>query len=457
MILMRTSIVSLGALLTLLSTASCSGSDEDAPAGTGGGAGSSASGGSSGSSGSKSAGGSSGTKASGGSSGSAKGGSSGSSGKGGAMNDGGTSGSSGGSGNAGAGGSSGVSGASGSSGSGSIDNPLTHPDDGPPAGNPDGRADVPAEAGPADSSTPDHVVGTGTKESCTAQDFIEAVAAGGVITFDCGDEPVTITLTEPAKVFNDASDKVVIDGGGKVSLSGGGTTRILYMNTCDEAQHWTTSHCDNQPYPELTVQNITFIDGNAKSYGIDSDGGGGAIYASGGRFKLVNTRFFNNVCADTGPDVGGAVRVFQQSDNKPVYVVNSTFGGADGFGNTCSNGGGISSIGVSWSIYNSVFSYNHAIGNGGNPADSGTPGGGSGGAIYNDGNSLTLSIYGSLIEHNDVKAYGSGIFFVCNDHVGTIRIHDSTVRDNTGGGWNALPGISMHDEMTRDIVNSTIE
>jgi hypothetical protein len=27
------------------------------------------------------------------------------------------------------------------------------------------------------------------------------VAEGGVITFDCGDDPVTITLTEPAKVF----------------------------------------------------------------------------------------------------------------------------------------------------------------------------------------------------------------------------------------------------------------
>ncbi|HWP08484.1 MAG TPA: hypothetical protein VNN72_22230, partial [Polyangiaceae bacterium] len=293
--------------------------------------------------------------------------------------------------------------------------------------------------------------------SCTAQDFIDAVAAGGIITFDCGDDPVTITLTEPAKVVNDASDQVVIDGGGKVSLSGGGTTRILYMNTCDEDQHWTTSHCDNQPYPELTVQNITFIDGNAKSYGMGSDGGGGAIYASGGRFKLVNTRFFNNVCADTGPDVGGAVRVFQQSEGKPVTVVNSTFGGAEGFGNTCSNGGGISSIGVSWSIYNSVFSYNHAIGNGGNPADSGTPGGGSGGAIYNDGNTMTLAIYGSLIENNDVKAYGSGIFFVSNNMMGTLRIHDSIVRDNTGGGWNVLPGISMHDTTVQDIQGSTIE
>ena len=32
-----------------------------------------------------------------------------------------------------------------------------------------------------------------------------------------------------------------------------------------------------------------------------------------------------------------------------------------------------------------LFSHNRAIGEGGNPAEEGTPGGGSGGAIYNDG------------------------------------------------------------------------
>jgi hypothetical protein len=45
--------------------------------------------------------------------------------------------------------------------------------------------------------------------------------------------------------------------------------------------------------------------------------------------------------------------------------VNSTFGGAEGYGNVCANGGGLSSIGVSWTIINSVFSHNEAIGNGG--------------------------------------------------------------------------------------------
>jgi hypothetical protein len=152
------------------------------------------------------------------------------------------------------------------------------------------------------------------------------------------------------------------------------------------------------------------------------------------------------------------VRVFSQSEGKPVYVVNSTFGGdANGYGNACSNGGGVSSIGVSWTIINSLFSYNTATGNGANPAQNGTPGGGSGGGIYNDGNTMTLSLCGTLIEHNQVNAHGSAIFFVTNDHSGNIVINDSTIRLNTGGSWYAQPGISMHEDTKIEINNSTLE
>ena len=95
----------------------------------------------------------------------------------------------------------------------------------------------------------------------------------------------------------------------------------------------------------------------------------------GGRFKVVNSRFFRNVCEPTGPDIGGAaVRVLSQYNGLPVYVTNSTFGGAADFGNTCSNGGALSSIGVSWIVLNSVISFNNAIGNGANPAAAGHAG-----------------------------------------------------------------------------------
>lgn len=340
-----------------------------------------------------------------------------------------------------------------------VDNPLTDPDDGPAAGNPNAEdaCEIPAEAGLADVSAPTTVVGDGSAASCTSEAVVAAVAGGGVITFDCGEDPVTITLDETAKVFNDTGPEIVIDGGGLVTLSGGGERRILYMNTCDENQVWTTSHCNDQDHPRLTVQNITFVDGNSKDE--DEFDGGGAIWARGGRLRLVNSRFFGNVCADEGPDVGGAaVRVFDQFEDAEVFVVNSTFGGDEGFGNTCSNGGGISSIGVSWTVINSLFSHNRAIGNGGNPAQSGTPGGGSGGAIYNDGNTMTLSLCGTAVEANDVVQHGSGIFFVTNNHTGDVRIENSVVRGNTGGTWYAVqPQISTHDDTPIVVVNSVIE
>jgi hypothetical protein len=336
------------------------------------------------------------------------------------------------------------------------DTDIDMDDDLPPPGYPDGACDVPAEARAEDTSDPDTVVGTGTAGSCTSAAFVEAVAEGGVITFDCGPDPVTIVLEETARIFNDTGPEIVIDGGGLVTLSGGGERRILYMNTCDRDLVWTTPHCDDQDHPRLTVQNLTFID--ADSRGETEHDGGGAIWARGGRLKVVNCRFFGNVCADVGPDVGGAaIRAFDQSNDEPLYVVHSTFGGADGLGGVCSNGGGVSSIGVSWTIINSLFSYNHAIGNGANPAEPGTPGGGSGGAIYNDGNTMTLSICGSLIEHNEVNAYGSAIFFISNNHDGTLRITDSIIRENEGGSWYELPGISMHPDTVREISGSIIE
>jgi hypothetical protein len=330
--------------------------------------------------------------------------------------------------------------------------------EGPPAGNVQGpTCAIPADAAPPGTALPAHVVGSGSAASCTAGAFVDAVARGGRISFDCGPEPVMITLERPAKVVNDSGDDIVIDGGGRVTLSGGGKTRILYMNTCDRTQVWTSDHCDNQATPRLTVQNLTFVDANSAGEQEDT-AGGGAIWARGGRLRVINSRFFANVCASTGPDLGGAaVRAFSQYQGLPVWVVNSTFGGAEGYGNSCSNGGALSSIGVSWNIYNSVFSYNQALGRGGNPARSGSPGGGSGGAIYNDGNTMTLALCGTRIEHNQVNAYGSAIFFVSNDHSGTLRIEDSVLRDNTGGDWNTMPGISMHEDTRSVMDNVTIE
>ncbi|HEY6570660.1 MAG TPA: S-layer homology domain-containing protein [Candidatus Limnocylindrales bacterium] len=325
----------------------------------------------------------------------------------------------------------------------------------PTPGNPTGGAAIPPGAGEADASVPDHVVGSGTPASCTSKAVVAAVAKGGVITFDCGPSPVTIYMSATAKVFNNKPD-VVIDGGGLVTLNGMGDRRILYMNTCDPDLVWTTSHCQNQAHPTLTVQNIAFTRG--RSSGHETEDGGGAIFVRGGRFRVVNAGFYGNRCASTGPDIGGAsLQVFSQHDGLPVYVVNSTFGGSGSRRNECSNAGGISSIGVSWTILNSVFTHNRAIGSGANPPKAGKPGGGNGGAIYNDGNEMTLRVEGTRIEGNwSNHEGGSGIFFVSNNRTGFVVIKDSILRNNDGDGFQTHPGIFfLGDEIT--FTNSIVE
>jgi hypothetical protein len=311
-------------------------------------------------------------------------------------------------------------------------------------------APVPREARAVDTSRPDRWVGNGTPRSCTSRAVVRAVAKGGVIRFRCGPDPVRIEMRRTAKVVN-TSRRVVLDGRGLVTLSGGGKRRILYQNTCDRRQVWTTSHCDDQATPRLVVQNLTFADGNATGQTHDG-GGGGAIFARGGRLKIVRSRFAGNRCDATGPDLGGgAVRALSQHNGRPVTVAGSRFSRG-----VCSNGGALSSIGVSWSIYNSVFTGNRAIGRGANPARPRTPGGGSGGAVYADGNDFRVLMAGTTMTRNHAREGGGAIFFVSNDRSGVLTIRASTLRDNPSEGFENDPGIFFLGRDQR-VVNSVVE
>lgn len=350
-------------------------------------------------------------------------------------------------------------------------------------GNPDGNYTVPVGGALEDVSSPDHVIGTGTSASCTSAAVISAVTAGGVITFNCGPDPVTITLTQTAKVRN-STTKLVLDGGGKVTLSGGGSRRILYVNTCDTSLGSVSGNCLYAPTkPQVTIQNMILADGNSSGStdnGPYGDSGGGAVMQLGGRLKTVRSVFLRNTCTTNGPDLGGAaIRVLAQHSNTPndldnssaarnqypAMIVQSTFGGASGQGGNCSNGGAISGLRTPISVYNSLITYNNAIGCCANPAWSGTPGGGSGGAIYTDGTSYDLNIYGTRIENNTAKAGGSSIFYVSNDNTGHLRLTNSVSRNNTyapnGQSGNPhfenYPGIFYLGDGPPTFTNSTVQ
>jgi hypothetical protein len=289
-----------------------------------------------------------------------------------------------------------------------------------------------AEDGGSDR-VPARVVGSGTPASCTSAAVVKAVAAGGTVTFDCGPDPVTIVMRRTAKVVN-TNPVTVIDGGGLVTLSGDGERRILYQNTCDPKQVWTTDHCDRQTDPLLVVKGLTFTRGSSTGETYEG-GGGGAVFVRGGRLRVLTSVFDRNRCDRTGPDVGGAaIRVL--SVTRPVRVKASTFTRG-----RCSNGSALSSIGVSWRIRDSVFTRNKAIGHGANPARPGTPGGGSGGAIYLDGNYFTLRLTRVTMHDNTAREGGGAIFFVSNDRTGTLTISDSVLRNNPSLGFETYPGI----------------
>jgi hypothetical protein len=315
----------------------------------------------------------------------------------------------------------------------------------PNVGNPKGHFQVPPAGRAVNTSHPDHVIGRGSPASCTSAAVVRAVAAAGVITFNCGPKPVTIVMTRTAKVIK-TRHQLVLDGGGRVTLSGGGKRRILYSDTC--AGTWSTDDCVNQPYPQIVVQNITFKNGYNGAHqatcttntarcwygGVD---GGGAVYAEGGQFKAVNSRFIDNRCYAYGPDLGGgAIRALAQYRNRPVYITRDTFRGG-----RCSNGGALSSISVQWKILNSQFIDNRAIGWGANPAAPRTRGGGSGGAIYLDGTDDNVLIAGTVMAGNTAREGGGGVFDVVDRGWGALTFNRSHLHHNISGQFQTFPGV----------------
>ena len=318
------------------------------------------------------------------------------------------------------------------------------------AGNLTGHASVPPAAQAVDTSHPNHVIGNGTPAGCTSAAVVRAVALGGIITFDCGPGPVTITMTATAKVVN-TSHRIVLDGGGKVTLNGAGKTRILYMNTCDPKQKYTTDDCWEQQWPQLVVQNITLENAySAVQETSTSSYGGGAIFDQGGQLKVVNSAFIDNRCYATGPDLGGAaIRALGMYMGTPVYITHDTF-----TGNSCSNGAALSGLYANFDVINSVMTGNKAIGWGANPASSGAPGGGSGGAIYTDGDHYSLTIDGTVISGNSAREGGGAVFFVVDAGGGTLNIDYSTLHRNPSGEFQNAPGIfdSVNGHVTRPVV-----
>ena len=288
---------------------------------------------------------------------------------------------------------------------------------------PAATCDLPAKT--VDVSNPTAVVGTGTAASCTSQALTTAVAAGGVVTFDCGPSPVTITVPSEVPVSKDTT----IDGGNLVTLSGGKSSRILHIKSA-----W------NVATPLLTVQNLTFSDGYTTDVmnTTSTTEGGAAIFEDGGSLTVIDCTFTSNQCASTGEDVSGGAINGQGVGT--LIVEGSTF-----TNNSGSNGGAIGTQDENVTVVNSTFTGNSATGTGGNPGN-----GGDGGAMSYDGAKVSWTMCGDTFSQNRATASGGAIFRVAyGDEAVTIdrSVFDGNSVDpatgNAGGLYLEYATITM--------------
>ena len=175
------------------------------------------------------------------------------------------------------------------------------------------------------------VVGTGTPESCTEAALDDALAGGGLVTFNCGMEPVTIALTAE-KVITAETAKTTVDGAGLVTLSGGDAVRVFNVNegAALEVQYLTVANGDGRTasgggiYNEgtLTVTNSTLRDSSARY--------GGGIYNEGS-LDVTNSTLSGN----SGGGAGGIWNEGAANISNSTLTANTanrvgTFGGFGG-------------------------------------------------------------------------------------------------------------------------------
>jgi hypothetical protein len=283
---------------------------------------------------------------------------------------------------------------------------------------------------PVDTSKPTTVVGNGTPASCTEVALDAAVAAGGVVTFDCGPAPTTITVTSEVPVTADTT----IDGGHLVTLSGGKTTRIMHIKSA-----W------NVATPLLTVQNLTFTDGYTTDVMNTTSTleGGAAIFEDGGSLTVIDCTFTGNQCATSGEDVSGGAINGQGIGT--LIVEGSTF-----TGNVGSNGGAIGTQDENVTVVNSTFVGNKATGTGGNPGN-----GGDGGAMSYDGAMVSWTLCGDTFSGNAGVASGGAIFRVAyNDEA--VNIDRCTFDGNSVDPTTGNAGGLYLEYATITMTNTTI-
>lgn len=278
------------------------------------------------------------------------------------------------------------------------------------------------------------IVGNGTPGSCTEAALDAVIAGGGIITFNCGPTPITITVTsEKAIIVNTR-----LDGGSLVSLSGGGTTRVFNVNagaTLDLANVTIRDGNANGlagggllNNGTTTINDVGFINNTA------SVGGGIANYSV---LTVTNGLFFGNAAhPDQGyTGGGGIVNGLPNSAIGLLTVVQSTFSDntSDFTGGGIQNFGSAAVVDSTFNGNNAVYQFGGGITNYGYLTLSGSTftnntAGINGGAIDTI---VALTVTQSSFVNNNAVYRGGAI----NNFLGSIRVSQSTFSGNFGGAY----------------------
>jgi hypothetical protein len=288
----------------------------------------------------------------------------------------------------------------------------------------------------ADTSAPDHVV-----DDCSSDEQLRAaLAAGGVIVFDCGGE-ATIAVTEETAVPNDVD--TVLDGGGAITLDGGGATRLMTVDGLwwqETATVVTVQRITIRSFRASGTELIPVVDPNPNNCSQGwVDGDGGALWFRDVVVRVIDSVFEDNTAAEYGPDTaGGAIRLLGTSS---AVIQGCVF-----TGNRASNGGAVGGLfGGEVTFANNLFSGNEATGWGANSNDAenetGCPvlengqrqlgSGGNGGAVCFDGaDQAAITFCGDVFEGNEAGAMGGAFFRTDNVSPAPFGVDRATFREN---------------------------
>lgn len=281
------------------------------------------------------------------------------------------------------------------------------------------------------------VVGSGIPDSCTETALDASLVDGGLITFNCGAGPITITLTTQKIIARDTT----IDGGGKITLSGGDAIRLFYVSSNVSLTLNNLSISNGSDSPGGAIYNTgTLIITNSTLINNKAPGGvGGVIYNTGG-VTITGSTLSNNV-ASAG--LAGCI-----SNEGMLTISNSTF--SNNFGGLA--GGAIINNGTT-SIDHGIFYINQSPGGGGaivnnnsltilnSSFSNNTSSSGRGGAIYNVS---TMTITGSGFSLNEASSSGGSIYNTSFITITNSIFSSNTVTSGVGG--------SIHNDASGDLV-----